>query len=74
MASAWDLTSWDGAHSMGLPQFGVGFSLVTVCFPFGRGLCLAMVGKLLGNRPQGFWMGLTLALGQRPNQDRTALP
>ena len=61
--SAWGITSWDGTHSMGLPQFAVGFSLVTVCFPFGRGLCLAMVGKLLGNRPQGFWMGLTLALG-----------
>ena len=51
------------AHPMGLPQFGIGFSIVTVCFPFGRGLCLAMVGKLLGDRPQGFWMGLMLALG-----------
>ena len=51
------------AHPMGLPQFGIGFSLVTICFPFGRGLCLAMVGKLLGDQPQGFWMGLMLALG-----------
>ena len=51
------------SRPMSLSQFGLGFSLVTICFPFGRGLCLAMVGKLLGDQPQGFWMGLMLALG-----------
>lgn len=48
---------------MGLAQFGLGFGIVTVAFPFGRGLCLAMVGKLLGDRPQGAWMGVMFALG-----------
>ena len=48
---------------MGLPQFGVAFALVTVAFPFGRSVCLSMVGKLLGERPQGAWMGTMFALG-----------
>lgn len=42
-----------GGSSMGVGQFLVGFGLVTIAFPFGRGLCLAMVGKLLGDQPQG---------------------
>ena len=83
-----------GGSSMGVGQFLVGFALVTIAFPFGRGvasaiappsctprglrrrphclpsqpfatlvcpvadhalagLCLAMVGKLLGDQPQG---------------------
>ena len=46
--------SWvAGGSSMGVGQFLVGFGLVTIAFPFGRGLCLAMVGKLLGDQPQG---------------------
>ena len=48
---------------MALPQFALGFALVTVAFPFGRGVCLAMVGKLLGKQPQGGWMGLMFAFG-----------
>jgi len=48
---------------MSLLQFGVSFGLVTVAFPFGRGVCLSMVGKLLGDRPQGAWMGIMFALG-----------
>ena len=46
---------------MSLPQFFAGFALVTVAFPFGRGLCLSMVGKLLGDTPQGTWMGVRRA-------------
>eukprot|EP00966_Prymnesium_polylepis_P249230 5762080-Prymnesium_polylepis.1 len=46
---------------MSLPQFFAGFALVTVAFPFGRGLCLSMVGKLLGDTPQGTWMGVRAA-------------
>jgi hypothetical protein len=34
-----------------------------VAFPFGRGVCLSMVGKILGNQPQGAWMGVMFALG-----------
>ena len=49
--------------SMSVAQFLLGFSLVTVAFPFGRGVCLSMVGKLLGDRPQGTWMGITFAVG-----------
>ena len=37
--------------------------VLQVAFPFGRGVCLSMVGKLLGDRPQGTWMGVTFALG-----------
>ena len=48
---------------MGLAQFGLGFTLVTVAFPFGRGICLALVGKVLGDAPQGAWMGLMFAFG-----------
>ena len=49
--------------STDLTQFGAAFTLVTVAFPFGRGICLAMVGKLLGDQPQGAWMGIMFALG-----------
>ena len=55
---------YDGAWpTMSVAQFLGGFGLVTVAFPFGRGVCLSMVGKLLGDRPQGTWMGITFALG-----------
>ena len=63
MLSDAQLTANGARKGMGLTQFSVGFSLVTIAFPFGRGLCLAMVGKLLGDRPQGAWMGIMLALG-----------
>mmetsp|Transcript_28420 Transcript_28420/g.59739 ORF Transcript_28420/g.59739 Transcript_28420/m.59739 type:complete len:577 (+) Transcript_28420:181-1911(+) len=46
-----------------VPQFFVAFTLVTVAFPFGRGLCLAMISKLLGDEPQGGWMGIVFAVG-----------
>jgi len=49
--------------TMGFGQFGLSFGLVTVAFPFGRGVCLSMVGKLLGERPQGAWMGIMFAVG-----------
>merc|ERR1712070_220552 len=52
-----------GGGAPSLPQFLTAFTLVTVAFPFGRGICLAMVGKLLGDSPQGAWMGLMFALG-----------
>ena len=58
---AWTLE--DDTPAMGLPQFIVGFALVTVAFPVGRGVCLSMVGKLLGDQPQGAWMGIMFALG-----------
>ena len=69
------LADWSNPSArggMGLVQFAVGFALVTIAFPFGRGLCLAMVGKLLGDQPQGTWMGIMvrrhLAPKQRPRQ------
>jgi hypothetical protein len=52
-----------GLPRMGLVQFSAAFGLVTVAFPFGRGVCLAMVGKLLGDQPQGHWMGIMFSLG-----------
>ena len=33
-----------GAPVMDIPQFLVAFTLVTIAFPFGRGVCLAMAG------------------------------
>lgn len=51
------------AGPMGVPQFLLAFTLVTVAFPFGRGVCLAMVGRILGDQPQGAWMGVMFALG-----------
>ena len=52
-----------GGAPMGVAQFLVAFTLVTMAFPFGRGICLSMVGKLLGDTPQGGWMGVMFALG-----------
>lgn len=48
---------------MSITQFLLAFTLVTVAFPFGRGVCLASAGKLLGDQPQGAWMGIMFALG-----------
>ena len=63
--SGWSVLFDEAADNadMGLAQFGAAFFLVTVAFPFGRGVCLSMVGKLLGDRPQGAWMGIMFALG-----------
>ena len=46
-----------------LTQFLIAYTLITIAFPFGRGVCLSMVGKLLGDAPQGGWMGVMFALG-----------
>ena len=51
------------AERMSKLQFGVAFSLITVAFPLGRSLCLSMVGRLLGDRPQGGWTGIMFAIG-----------
>ena len=34
-----------------------------MAFPISRGVCLTIVGKLLGDSPQGTWMGIMFALG-----------
>ena len=63
--AAWGAASADGGadEQMSLVQFGTGFTMVTVAFPIGRGVVLALVGKLLGDGPQGGWMGLIFAFG-----------
>ena len=52
MMIPWSQLGGGGGGAPSLPQFLTAFTLVTVAFPFGRGICLAMVGKLLGDSPQ----------------------
>jgi len=57
----WNPMGWQLQPDVG--EFCAAFGLVTVAFPFGRGVCLSMAGKLLGDSPQGGWMGIMFALG-----------
>ncbi|KAJ1459039.1 major facilitator superfamily domain-containing protein [Pelagophyceae sp. CCMP2097] len=47
-------------------RFLLGFSLITVAFPFGRTVSLAIFSKVLGDTPQGNWMGLMFVVGAVP--------
>jgi len=44
-------------------RFILGFSIISVAFPFGRGVTLSMFSKLIGNHNPGYYMGLILAIG-----------
>lgn len=54
------------APPLATPRFLVGFALITVAFPFGRNVCLAMFSKVLGPTPQGSWFGLMFVIGALP--------
>lgn len=47
-------------------RFLFGFALITIAFPFGRNVALAMFSKVLGPTPQGSWMGLMFVVGALP--------
>lgn len=44
-------------------RFILGFGIISVAFPFGRGVTLSMFSKLIGNHNPGFYMGWILAIG-----------
>lgn len=44
-------------------RFIVGFCIISVAFPFGRGVTLSMFSKLIGKHKAGAYMGYILAVG-----------
>jgi hypothetical protein len=40
--------------------------MITVAFPFGRTAVMGCFSKILGPTPQGFWVGVMLAVGAVP--------
>ena len=49
-----------------LPRFFIGFTLITVAFPFGRTSVMGCFSKIMGPAPQGFCVGIMLAVGAVP--------
>ena len=57
----------DGHHVvLPLPQFYLGFALITIAFPFGRNVSLSIFSKILGPTEQGTWFGYMFAAGALP--------
>ena len=52
--------------NLGEGRFLAGFALITVAFPFGRNVALAIFSKVLGPAEQGEWMGLMFVIGALP--------
>lgn len=44
-------------------RFIVGFAIISVAFPFGRGVTLSLFSKLIGGHTPGMYMGWILAIG-----------
>lgn len=44
-------------------RFMIGFAIISVAFPFGRGVTLSLFSKLIGNHNPGMYMGYMLAIG-----------
>jgi len=44
-------------------RFIVGFGIISVAFPFGRGVTLSLFSKLIGKHKAGMYMGWMLAIG-----------
>ena len=44
-------------------RFIIGFAIISVTFPFGRGVTLSLYSKLIGNHKAGMYMGWMLAIG-----------
>lgn len=53
-------------YDLGEARFLAGFALITVAFPFGRNVALAIFSKVLGPAEQGEWMGLMFVVGALP--------
>ena len=54
------------AVQLPLGRFFIGFTLVTIAFPFGRNVSLSVFSQILGPTPQGHWFGLMFAAGALP--------
>lgn len=44
-------------------RFIFGFAIISITFPFGRGVTLSLFSKLIGNHNPGMYMGWMLAIG-----------
>lgn len=44
-------------------RFIIGFCIISIAFPFGRGVTLAMFSKIIGKHKAGVYMGYMLAVG-----------
>uniref|UniRef100_A0A7S0BG08 Major facilitator superfamily (MFS) profile domain-containing protein n=1 Tax=Rhodosorus marinus TaxID=101924 RepID=A0A7S0BG08_9RHOD len=44
-------------------RFVLGFGIVSVAFPIGRAIVVAMYSKVIGPNDQGVWMGILFAVG-----------
>lgn len=44
-------------------RFIIGFGIISVAFPVGRGVTLSLFSRLIGNHDPGFYMGWILAIG-----------
>jgi len=44
-------------------RFVLGFGVVSVAFPIGRAIVVAMYSKIIGPNDQGVWMGILFAVG-----------
>jgi len=44
-------------------RFIVGFCIISIAFPFGRGVTLSMFSKIIGKHKAGVYMGYMLAIG-----------
>mmetsp|Transcript_1441 Transcript_1441/g.2519 ORF Transcript_1441/g.2519 Transcript_1441/m.2519 type:complete len:476 (-) Transcript_1441:114-1541(-) len=63
------IDSFPGAEkpiTLPLSRFFIGFTLITVAFPFGRNVSLSVFSKILGPTPQGAWFGWMFAAGALP--------
>ena len=49
-----------------LQRFFIGFTLITIAFPFGRNVSLSIFSQVLGPTPQGQWFGYMFAAGALP--------
>ena len=57
---------WGGSQVLPVGRFFLGFTLVTVAFPFGRNVSLSVFSQILGPTPQGEWFGWMFAAGAVP--------
>jgi MFS family permease len=57
---------WGGPQVLPAGRFFLGFTLITVAFPFGRNVSLSVFSQILGPTPQGEWFGWMFAAGAVP--------
>jgi len=60
------LPGWGGTQVLPLGRFFLGFTMITVAFPFGRNVSLSVFSQILGPTPHGEWFGWMFAAGAVP--------